>query len=280
MKKRLLLLSFVLIAGMSIAQTTNNEKRLSEIEAEIKSAAASENYELAAKLKNEQKLRLEIKEAIAIQDFDKAERLKNELNGNTTTEEPIEKTTTGEQTVIETEGGGTNNSTNEKSNNIGKLNNKRAVNILFGPLGASVINGNPIYTLGFKFRHKFYINHKSSSKWKFGIEAEWINLLAHADFSNEITLFQVSFLKPGFASTYYINEKLGVDAGVNFGPNILINATDGFEVVDAGIDVNLHAEFFVKNFAVGINYQILNGFQSSSIINHFGIYLGWRISKK
>ena len=283
MKKGLLLVSFLLIVAVSFSQTTNNEKRLQSIEAEIKAAAASENYELAAKLKNEQKIRLQIKEAIAQQDFDKAERLKNELNGTTAKEAPSQEKNgvTNGETVIETKSySGNQFEKNATNPEISKLNNKRAVNVLFGPLGVSTLNGFPMYTLGFKFRHKFYINHRSASKWKFGIEAEWISLLIHADFGNEVTLFQPSFVKPGFTTTYYINEKIGVDAGFNFGPQVLIDASDGFDVVDAGIDGNLHAEFFTKKFTVGLNYQILGGIQSGNLVNHFGIYLGWRISKK
>jgi hypothetical protein len=270
MKRILLLLTFVSIAGISFTQTTNNEKRLSVIEAEIKAAAEAENYELAAKLKNEQKLRLQIKEAITNQDFDEAERLKNEINGTTTPEKPIEKTS-GEQTVIETKSTGNNNNTTTSS----RKNKGVSTYVLFAPLGYSrwdVYDENA-YALSFKIGNKFYFNSKSDSKWKFGLEMEWFNPTLMTDGDIYMAL---SFLKPGFGATYYLNDKMGIDLGFNLGPQLFIYEFDDLE--DIGLDATIHAEFFIKKFAFGVNLQNFTGFYDYEYRNlTMGFTLGWRL---
>jgi hypothetical protein len=272
MKKGLLLLSFLLLVTIGFSQTTNNEKRLSVIEAEIKAAAQAENYELAAKLKNEQKLRLQIKEAIANQDFDEAERLKNEINGVTTEETPI-KSNSVEETVIETQTKG--NPNNQTSNSYSRINKSTSTYVLFAPISYSRwdIYDENAYALSFKLGNKFYFNSKSASKWKFGLEMEWFNPTIMTD--GDIYL-AVSFLKPGFGTTCYINDNMGIDIGVNFGPQLFLY--EFVDLEDIGLDATIHTEFFYKKFAVGFNLQNFTGFYDYEYRNlTLGFTLGWRL---
>jgi hypothetical protein len=275
MKKGLLLLSFLIISIIGISQS-NNEKRLSVIETEIKSAVAAEDFELAAKLKKEQKLRLEIKEAISNQDFDKAERLKNEINGVSSAKKPSENTAV-EQTVIETKSGGNSNG---NQTNINPRSRKVVSSfVLFSPLGVGLSDiSETSFALSFKVGNKFYFNSKSDSKWKFGIEAEWINPTIYTDFDNVFAGF--SFIKPGFATSVYFNEKMGLDIGLNAGAHIFNNLDeigdfDGFD--DVGLDFTIHSEFFINKFAVGLTFQNFAGFVNDTRNVHLGVSIGFRL---
>lgn len=78
--KSIITVLFLIITAIGATGQNNNEKRLSEIDAEISAAKTNENYGYADTLSQEKTLRLEIREAVNNDDFEKAQELQLEID--------------------------------------------------------------------------------------------------------------------------------------------------------------------------------------------------------
>ena len=106
-------MSSIIISQISFSQTLNS-KSVSELKTLQKEAIASENYEIAKKIKNELKTRKTIDEkiaekntalktAVAVEDYEKAEQLQKEIDKLTANKAKIAQLKIEKKTAITTE---------------------------------------------------------------------------------------------------------------------------------------------------------------------------------
>lgn len=275
--KTTLTILFFLMFSLGCHSQSSNQIRLDQLTTEMDAALAKGDYETAAKLKEEKVIRIEIEEAIKNQDFEKAERLRASLD-NSNTETQTSTTISTEQSEKPTK------SVKEKAPvsepdvySKGVMGKKRGYFIAdFSPAGFSTFQAYSTfstihYALQIKLGSNFYLN-SNDSKARVGIGVNWISIAPM--FRSGSALINFSPLKPGFIFGYAINDKIGIDAGFNFGADFLMDPYNEWTVV--GLNFNPHLKLILNKFTLGIDYQNILGLTDYVRMNYFGFTLGIR----
>lgn len=268
-----ILLTLFLGVSLSCFSQSSNQIRLDQIETEINAAIEKGDYDTAAKLKEEKTTRLDIEAAIKNQDFEKAEKLKASLN--TESAESIKKEPSNTPTKPTKLTDGKESKPDVYSNGI--MGKKRGYFFAdFSPAGFSTFQnyssfGSIHYALQVKFGSNFYLN-SNTSKARVGIGVTWMSVAPM--FRVGSSFINLSPLKPGFVFGYAITDKIGIDAGFNFGTNFQIDPYNDWTVI--GLNFNPHLKLIINKFTLGFDYQNILGLTDYARLNYFGFTIGLR----
>lgn len=263
------LLIIFCVNSLHVTAQNANQKRIEELQIEIKNAADAGNFEKAAELKKEKETRLAIEEALKNQDFETADKLKSSLTKPAAqTNAPKEEVKKQPQETVDK----TPVSNAKPTTSV--LGKKVYFYADFSPAGLA-INTSSAPRLGYavqvKIGNKFFFNSNESA-FRIGLDVNWLSVLPA--FINGKLNMQVSGMKVGVAGGYAFTDDLGIDFNANFGPGVhsqLFNQSPVLALV-----ANPQVRFLYKKLSVGFDYQYFFGPTSTFSMNYIGLTIGVR----
>lgn len=125
-------------------------------------------------------------------------------------------------------------------------------------------NLDPMFGGGLKLGNVWYFG--SNDVWKPGVKTVWLRATTY--FGEDNFMLQGSVANIGFANIFKFSEKLGLEANINFGYNVVYNSYDyeyydydyGYyyndtdDIVSGGILINPEVKFRFNVLAVGLDF--------------------------
>jgi len=110
-------------------------------------------------------------------------------------------------------------------------------------------------TFGFNYHKRWYYGKRES--WRLGIHMNWIRFGIHLEDANVDNFFvgarTISPFHFGLCGIYKFNEKMALDANINYGPTLSLDIANDFYVL--GPTLTIESKLKMKKLAVGLSYQ-------------------------
>lgn len=147
------------------------------------------------------------------------------------------------------------------------------------------------FSYGLKLGNKFYFGDESSD-FRIGIDANWfgfhgtqVNITNINSFgtggSYSYNALNFSFVNPGIGVAMKLTDEMGLDANLNFGPNVMVAYSGDLSDGGAGfgLKVGPQVKWHYNILAVGLEYRYSSVLSASSDIdnlrtNLFGVTVG------
>ncbi len=147
------------------------------------------------------------------------------------------------------------------------------------------------FAYGLKLGNKFYFGDDSKD-FRLGMDVNWFGVhgiqvsvedeIGSESFSYNALNF--SFVNPGIGMAMKLNENMGIDANVNFGPNIMIGYSSDLDDGGAGfgLKVGPQVKWHYSILAVGFEYRYCSVLSEESTIetlrtNVYGMTIGLKL---